>query len=100
VRFPTSAGLPPAAGRILPAGTLWSIGVRGAATGFAAAETPRSGHERAALQRRLSVNRNCCVRTECLSCARRCIPLVTGRKELAAIRHKRTDELCCYRHKA
>jgi hypothetical protein len=68
-RFPTSAGLSSAAGHILPVATLRSIGVRGAATGSAAAKTPRSGHERQALQRRLSVNRNCCVRTECLPCA-------------------------------
>ena len=68
VRFPTYSGLPPAAGYILPAATLWSIGVRDAATGLAAARTPRSGHEREALQRRLSVIGGCSARTACLLC--------------------------------
>ena len=40
-RFPTSAGLSPAAGYILPAATGWSIGVRGAATGSAEANAPK-----------------------------------------------------------
>ena len=40
-RFPTSAGLSPAADYILPAATGWSIGVRGTATGPAAASGER-----------------------------------------------------------